>query len=143
SIPAHPPLKHAVFLPPARSSSRCQRRRRAPGAAGNQHPAAQCEPLLITWSGGILTSWIVQGVLIDFLPLCSQAVQTNPIQPTPIAGTGPIPVTETSFTWIVNATLGQSLLLLVTDDEGDGLHTVTSAPFQVIAGAGDGCINKN
>ncbi|KAF8137732.1 hypothetical protein K438DRAFT_1881623 [Mycena galopus ATCC 62051] len=88
----------------------------------------QCEPLLITWSGGI-PPYVVRS--------------NQPIQPTPIAGTGPIPVTETSFTWIVNATLGQSLLLLVTDDEGDGLHTVTSAPFQVIAGAGDGCINKN
>jgi hypothetical protein len=30
---------------------------------------------------------------------------------------------------------GQSLILEVTDDEADGLHTVTSAPFNVIAGS--------
>ncbi|KAJ7927908.1 hypothetical protein B0H13DRAFT_1969723 [Mycena leptocephala] len=92
-------------------------------------PAAQCEPLLITWSGG------------------SRAVQTNPIQPLPIASTGPVPVTDTSFTWVVNATLGaelgQSLVLLVTDEENGSLHTVSSAPFTVIPGAGDGCINGN
>ncbi|KAJ7764283.1 hypothetical protein B0H16DRAFT_1526609 [Mycena metata] len=88
-------------------------------------PAAQCEPLLITWSGGI------------------RAVQTNPIQPLPIASTGPVPVTDTSFTWVVNATLGQSLVLLVTDEENGSLHTVSSAPFTVIPGAGDGCINGN
>jgi hypothetical protein len=29
---------------------------------------------------------------------------------------------------------GQSLILEVTDDEANGLHTVTSAPFNVIAG---------
>ncbi|KAJ7476603.1 hypothetical protein FB451DRAFT_1243629 [Mycena latifolia] len=87
--------------------------------------AAQCEPLLITWSGGI------------------RAVQTNPIQPLPIAGTGPVPVTDTSFTWVVNATLGQSLVLLVTDEENGSLHTVSSTPFTVIPGAGDGCINGN
>ncbi|KAJ7196867.1 hypothetical protein GGX14DRAFT_700496, partial [Mycena pura] len=82
--------------------------------------AAQCEPVLILWSGG---------------------VQTNPIQPTPLVDFGL--VTGNSLTWIVNATLGQSLIFEVTDDEATGLHTVTSAPFNVIAGVGDGCINGN
>ncbi|KAJ7927933.1 hypothetical protein B0H13DRAFT_2312111 [Mycena leptocephala] len=47
----------------------------------------QCEPLLITWSGGI-PPYVV---------------------PLPIASTGPVPVTDTSFTWVVNATLGAEL----------------------------------
>ncbi|KAJ6506637.1 hypothetical protein C8R45DRAFT_1208685 [Mycena sanguinolenta] len=89
--------------------------------------AAQCEPLLITWSGGIPPYVVV--------------VQTNPIQPTPLVDFGL--VTGNSLTWIVNATLGQSLILEVTDDEATGLHTVTSAPFNVLVGAGDGCINGN
>ncbi|KAJ7312308.1 hypothetical protein DFH08DRAFT_822347 [Mycena albidolilacea] len=80
--------------------------------------AAQCEPLLITWSGGI--------------PPYVMAVQINPIQPLPISGTDV--TTDTSFTWIVNATLGQSLVLLVTDEENGSLHTVSSAPFTVIPG---------
>ncbi|KAF7371569.1 hypothetical protein MVEN_00012200 [Mycena venus] len=62
-------------------------------------------------------------------------------RPLPIAGTGV--TTDTSFIWTVNATLGQSLVLLVTDDEGQGLHIVSSASFNVIPGAGDGCINGN
>ncbi|KAJ7085549.1 hypothetical protein C8R44DRAFT_821433 [Mycena epipterygia] len=82
-----------------------------------------CEPILITWSGG------------------NRVVQTNPIQPTPLVDFGL--VTGTSLTWIANATLGQSLIFEVTDDEATGLHTVISAPFNVIAGAGDGCINGN
>ncbi|KAJ7865137.1 hypothetical protein B0H14DRAFT_3862303 [Mycena olivaceomarginata] len=93
--------------------------------------AAQCEPLLITWSGGIP----------PYVVAYARVVQTNPIQPTPLVDFGL--VTGNSLTWVVNATLGQSLILEVTDDEADGLHTVTSAPFNVIAGAGDGCINEN
>ncbi|KAJ6618939.1 hypothetical protein B0H10DRAFT_2217210 [Mycena sp. CBHHK59/15] len=90
--------------------------------------AAQCEPMLITWSGGNPPYVVVYA-------------RTNPIQPTPLVDFGL--VTGTSLVWIVNATLGQSLILEVTDDEATGLHTVTSAPFNVIAGAGDGCINGN
>ncbi|KAJ7917368.1 hypothetical protein B0H13DRAFT_2322466 [Mycena leptocephala] len=85
--------------------------------------AAQCEPLLITWSGG-KPPYVVAYA-----------------SPTPLVDFGL--VTGTSLTWIVNATLGQSLFLEVTDDEATGLHTATSAPFNVIAGAGDGCINGN
>ncbi|KAJ7830736.1 hypothetical protein B0H14DRAFT_3464596 [Mycena olivaceomarginata] len=96
--------------------------------------AAQCEPLLITWSGGIRAS------TSSLVPL-TLSVQTNPIQPMPLVDFGL--VTGNVLTWVVNATLGQSLILEVTDDEANGLHTVTSAPFNVIAGAGDGCIDGN
>ncbi|KAF7373880.1 hypothetical protein MSAN_00600200 [Mycena sanguinolenta] len=105
---------------------------RAPLEINTPASAAQCEPLLITWSGGI-SPYVVF--------FCSQAVQTNPIQPTPLVDFGL--VTGNSLTWIVNATLGQSLILEVTDDEANGLHTVTSAPFNVVDGAGAGCINGN
>ncbi|KAJ6545274.1 hypothetical protein B0H19DRAFT_1266734 [Mycena capillaripes] len=110
----------------------------------------QCEPLLITWSGGIRASpcsLVARIPYVFYIWICSplrygvSTVQTNPIQPLPISGTDV--TTDTSFTWIVNATLGQSLVLLVTDEENGSLHTVSSAPFTVIPGAGDGCINGN
>ncbi|KAJ7456209.1 hypothetical protein FB451DRAFT_1407535 [Mycena latifolia] len=112
--------------------------------------AAQCEPIIITWSGGIRASTcsLVARIphVVDFWivsPLRCRVctVQTNPIQPTPLVDFGLL--TGNVITWLVNATLGQSLILEVTDDEARGLHTVTSAPFNVIAGAGDGCINGN
>ncbi|KAJ6549779.1 hypothetical protein B0H19DRAFT_1264688 [Mycena capillaripes] len=112
--------------------------------------AAQCEPILITWSGGIRASpcSLVAGIphVVDFWvdsPLRCRVctVQTNPIQPTPLVDFGL--VTGTVITWLVNATLGQSLILEVTDDEAKGLHTATSAPFNVLPGVGDECLNGN
>ncbi|KAJ7137102.1 hypothetical protein C8R44DRAFT_768468 [Mycena epipterygia] len=95
----------------------------APRAPLEVNTPCDCEPLLVTWSGG------------------NCVVQTSPVQPTPLVDFGLI--RGTSLIWTVNATLGQSLILVVTDDEATGLHTVISAPFNVIAGAGDGCINGN
>ncbi|KAJ6477766.1 hypothetical protein C8R45DRAFT_1157707 [Mycena sanguinolenta] len=90
--------------------------------------AAECEPLLITFSGGSPPYFVAY----------ARVVQTNPILPTPLAKFAP--VTGTSLTWIVNATLGSSLILDVKDSTG---VIATSAPFTVITGAGDGCINGN
>ncbi|KAJ6477749.1 hypothetical protein C8R45DRAFT_934404 [Mycena sanguinolenta] len=75
--------------------------------------AAECDPLLITFSGGIR--------------VCR--VQTNPILPTPLVEFAS--VTGTSLTWIVNATLGISLILEFTDDND---ATTTSGSFNVITG---------
>ncbi|KAJ6548600.1 hypothetical protein B0H19DRAFT_1265411 [Mycena capillaripes] len=83
--------------------------------------AAQCEPLLITWSGGIPPYVVAYAPVLHEIP-----------HPMPLVDFGL--VTGTSLVWIVNATLGQSLILEVTDDEATGLNTVTSAPFDVIVG---------
>ncbi|KAJ7104147.1 hypothetical protein B0H15DRAFT_808756 [Mycena belliarum] len=83
--------------------------------------AAECQPFLLSWSGGT-PPWFV-------------TIQTNPIGTSAVADFGQ--TSATSATWIVNATVGSSLLFQIKDSTG---ASASSAPFQVVTGSGDSCL---
>nr|GAT60738.1 predicted protein [Mycena chlorophos] len=86
--------------------------------------AAQCEPQLISFSGGTGPYFV--------------SIQTNPVGTTPFLDFGQQP--GPSVTWTVNDTIGASLLFQVKDSTG---ASQTSAPFSVIAGNGDSCLTSS
>jgi hypothetical protein len=83
--------------------------------------AAECQPLLISWSGGT--------------PPYIVSVDTSPAGAAHVADFGT--QTGTSLTWTVNATVGTQLILNIKDNTGLGK---TSAAFPVLTGSGDSCI---
>jgi hypothetical protein len=88
------------------------------GVAG----AAECQPLLLGWSGGT-PPYIVT---VDTQPAGATHVVEFDNQ------------SSTSVTWPnVNATVGTQLLLTIKDTTG---LSKNSAPFPVTAGSGDGCL---
>ncbi|KAJ7274385.1 hypothetical protein B0H12DRAFT_395700 [Mycena haematopus] len=91
-----------------------------PTEGGTTPGAAECQPLLLTWTGGPRTL----------------SVDTDPIGTTHIAEFDA--QTGTSVSWTaVNASVGTQLLLSIKDSTG---APATSAPFPVTAGSGDGCL---
>ncbi|KAJ7089125.1 hypothetical protein C8R44DRAFT_990942 [Mycena epipterygia] len=86
--------------------------------------ASECQPLLIKWAGGTPP-----------YDVTVQTVQTNPAGTTPVAD---FPAQGgTSVTWVVNATVGTSLMLGI---RGSGGLVAMSDIFTVTAGSGDSCI---
>ncbi|KAJ7458171.1 hypothetical protein FB451DRAFT_1372340 [Mycena latifolia] len=109
--------------------------------------AAQCEPLLITWSGGNPPYVVAYARVLHEIPHVnharSSAFKLTPSSRRPSLTSGWLPAPASSgssmprLVWSCSTRCmppGQSLILEVTDDEATGLHTVTSAPFNVIAG---------
>ncbi|KAJ7126981.1 hypothetical protein C8R44DRAFT_874076 [Mycena epipterygia] len=92
---------------------------------GSAPGASECQPLLITWSGGTPPY---------FVPIFI-SVQNNPPGATPIAAFDS--QSGTSVTWTVNATVGTQLILTIKDNTG---APASSAPFPVLTGSGDSCI---
>ncbi|KAJ7494746.1 Endonuclease/exonuclease/phosphatase [Mycena galericulata] len=88
--------------------------------------AAECEPFLITWSGGTPPYFIVSPPFVF--------VETSP-QTTPVATFNG--ETGTQQTWTVNATENSQLLFTIRDSNG---LTATTGVFGVVAGSGDSCL---
>ncbi|KAJ7066969.1 hypothetical protein C8F01DRAFT_1247382 [Mycena amicta] len=118
--------------------------------------AAQCEPQQITFSGGTREyhpPWffpspthsptspllrLVRTLLVRILALLSfPSIQNNPISTTPFLDFGQ--QNTSPITWVVNGTLGQSLIFQIKDSTG---ASQSSAPFSIITGVGDTCINN-
>ncbi|KAJ7707690.1 hypothetical protein B0H17DRAFT_527994 [Mycena rosella] len=87
------------------------------------NPAAECQPFLIQWSGGT-PPWLV-------------VVQNSPPSGVAVADFGSR--TDNEVTWIVNASVGTSLLFSIKDNTG---LPQSSAPFQVTTGSGDSCLSS-
>ncbi|KAJ7931528.1 hypothetical protein B0H13DRAFT_2308674 [Mycena leptocephala] len=85
--------------------------------------AAECQPFLITWANGVPPYFVT----------CVH-VQNNPPSGTPVVDFGQ--QTGTQLTWLVNQTLGTSLIFQIKDNTG---LTASSAPFTITAGS-DSCI---
>ncbi|KAF7303902.1 hypothetical protein MIND_00620400 [Mycena indigotica] len=124
-----------------------------------QSQAQQCEPLQITWSGGTgpyfvvctfstakapgLTSLRVVCILLGTdLRLCLNVairVENSPVTSTSYVNFGQ--QTGTALSWPqVNATIGTQLVLQIKDQTG---ATRNSAPFTVISGVGNSCLNAS
>ncbi|CAK5284662.1 unnamed protein product [Mycena citricolor] len=91
--------------------------------AGGKPGAAQCEPLLIQWTGGAPPYFMS----VENTDTASTVVSFNNVN-------------ALQETWMVNVPTGTNLLLTVKDSSGT---TGSSAPFQVVPGAGDSCLTSS
>ncbi|KAF7330585.1 hypothetical protein MVEN_02498800 [Mycena venus] len=109
------------------------------GVAG----AAECQPLLLGWSGGTPPYIIVSLAFISvaFRAGTDSSRRTVDTQPPGAAHVAEFDgQTGTSVTWTnVNATVGTQLLLTIKDNTG---LSKTSAVFPVTTGSGDDCLSK-
>ncbi|KAJ7762854.1 hypothetical protein DFH07DRAFT_939455 [Mycena maculata] len=102
----------------------CVAARQAPliiNAPARTHPAAECNPFLITWDGGT--------------PPYLITVKTDPPGTNAVAEFDDL--SDTSITWIVNATVDSALFFQVRDSDG---NTANSFAFDVSPGNGDSCL---
>ncbi|KAJ7510972.1 hypothetical protein B0H11DRAFT_1956801 [Mycena galericulata] len=90
---------------------------------GGANTANECQPCLITWSGGTPPYFInVQDSVGNDIVNSFNSVS------------------GTSVTWTVDASAGTSLMFTIRDNNGD---TTSSAPFTVGPGSGDSCLPSN
>ncbi|KAF7327817.1 hypothetical protein MKEN_00361500 [Mycena kentingensis (nom. inval.)] len=137
SLPTTPTtMKSALFLAAlvAAAAAQLQINTPVPGAS-------QCEPQLVSWSGGTppllhRESSSPVELTSPHVLLSSRTVQNNPISGTAVKDFGQ--QTGNSLTWTVDLPLGQSVILQVKDSTG---ASQTSAPFNIIAGQGDSCLS--
>ncbi|KAH7889352.1 hypothetical protein F5I97DRAFT_515248 [Phlebopus sp. FC_14] len=99
----------------------------------------QCEPVLITWSGGTSPynlEYVLLNVLFNIVlsPSCSVVPGDDPTGP-PIECLGE--QTGQSYTWVVNLAAGTSASLTLKDSEG---ALAQSAPFIVQPSTSTSCL---
>ncbi|KAJ7263021.1 hypothetical protein C8J57DRAFT_1513249 [Mycena rebaudengoi] len=133
-------MKLAVFAAALVSGAAAQLMINTP-TIGASPGAAECQPLLISWSGGNSPFFVVSPAIHRstdpwFSHRFFQTVQHSPPTGIPVANFGQ----QDGFvvTWpAVNQTLGTNLILQVRDQTG---LTASSAPFPVTAGS-DNCLH--
>ncbi|KAF7374881.1 hypothetical protein MSAN_00374200 [Mycena sanguinolenta] len=112
-----------------------------PTEGGTSAGAAECQPLLLTFSGGtppyIITcvNWFFDHGLWLTLA-CSVEADSEPFTVAVFNNVG-----GTQITWpAVNASLGTQLILKLEDSTGTA---TTSSTFPVTAGSGDSCLSSS